>query len=238
MATVPAHKRIRDDLVAEIESGVLSARDRLPGEVDLAARYGVTRMTVRQALTNLVNDGLLVRRRGVGTFVAENAAQRRNMSRLTGFTEDMRSSGRSVETRMVAQRIIPASADVAEALQLAAPGLHVTHVGRLRVVDGTPVIIQHSWVPYDLCPDLWSEPLVDDSLYATLRNKYDIVLRRADQRIAAVSAGREHAALLEVPARAPLLRVERVTLDDRNVPVELARSWMRPGFEIATHIER
>src|SRR3954452_19929942 len=92
MATIPAHKRIRDDLVAEIESGVLGEHARIPGEVDLAARYGVTRMTVRQALNNLVNDGLLVRRRGVGTFVAENAARRRNMSRLTGFTEDMRSS--------------------------------------------------------------------------------------------------------------------------------------------------
>ena len=122
--------------------------------------------------------------------------------------------------------------------KLATSGAHVTHVARLRVVDGTPVIVQHSWVPYELCPELWSEPLTDDSLYATLRTRYDIVLRRADQRIAAVSATREHAALLDVPTRAPLLRVERVTLDDRNVPVELARSWMRPGFEIATHIER
>jgi GntR family transcriptional regulator len=237
MATVPAHKRIRDDLVAEIESGGLSARDRLPGEVDLAARYGVTRMTVRQALNNLVNDGLLVRRRGVGTFVAENAAQRRNMSRLTGFSEDMRSGGREVETRMLAQRIIPVPEDIAGSLQLT-PGTHVTHVARLRLVDGTPVIVQHSWVPYDLCPALWEEPLVDDSLYATLRSRYDIALRRADQRLAAVSATSELAALLELPARAPLLRVEQVTLDDRNVPVELARSWMRPGFEIATHIER
>src|SRR4051794_5894871 len=101
MATVPAHKRIRDDLAAEIESGALSARDRLPGESDLAARYGVTRMTVRQALSNLVAEGLLVRRRGVGTFVADNAAQRRKMSRLTGFSEDMRNRGRAIETRML-----------------------------------------------------------------------------------------------------------------------------------------
>jgi GntR family transcriptional regulator len=237
MATVPAHKRIRDDLVAEIESGALGGRERLPGEVALAARYGVTRMTVRQALNGLVNDGLLVRRRGVGTFVAENAAQRRNMSRLTGFTEDMRSSGRSAETRMLAQRIIPAPADIAEALELSV-GVHVTHVGRLRVIDGTPVIIQHSWVPYELCADLWGEPLTDDSLYATLRTRYGIVLRRADQRFTAVSAGREHASLLGVPLRAPLLRVERLTLDESNLPVEFARSWTRPGFEIATHIER
>jgi len=237
MSTIPAHKRIRDDLVAQIESGVLGGRERLPGEVDIAAQYGVTRMTVRQALSGLVNDGLLVRRRGVGTFIATNAAQRRNMNRLVGFTEDMRAAGRTVETRILAQLIVPATSDIADALELTV-GVHVTHVGRLRIVDGTPVIIQHSWVPCELCPDLWSEPLIDDSLYATLRDRYGIVLRRADQRIAADAATGERASLFGVPARSPLLRVERVALDDRNLPVEVARSWTRPGYEIATHIER
>lgn len=234
MATTPAHARIRDDLRREIESGALV--ERLPGEVELAARYGVTRMTVRQALTALVNEGMLVRRRGVGTFVAQNA-NRRNMSRLTGFTEDVRNEGRTVDTRMLTQRIEPTSPDVAVALELA-PGAHVVHVARLRIVDGAPMIIQRSWVPYERCPDLWNEPLVEGSLYATLRGRYGIELRRADQRIAAEAATQEHAQLLEVPVRSPLLRVERLTFDGSNLPIELARSWTRPGFEIAMHIER
>lgn len=237
MATTPTHVRIRNDLLHEIESGAFVGDARLPGEVELAERYGVTRMTVRQALAALVNEGMLVRRQGVGTFVAQNAAKRRNMSRLTGFTEDMLGDGREVQTRLLMQQIEPPSDELAAALQLAR-GAHVVHVARLRVVDGHPMIVQRSWVPYDRCPGLWNESLVNDSLYATLRERYGIQLRRADQRIGAEAAGDELAGLLELPLGAPLLRVERVTFDAGNVPVEFARSWTRPGFEIAMHIEQ
>lgn len=229
--------RIRSDLVNDIDSGVLEASQRLPGEADLAVKYGVTRMTVRQAMTSLVNEGLVVRRRGVGTFVARNAAQRRNMSRLTGFTEDMTSAGRVVETRVLVQRIEPASGQLAAELQ-ASDGAFVTFIERVRSVDGTPVIVQRSWIPTQRCPDLWNEDLVDGSLYATLRTRYRIELRRADQRFAAVCATKELAELLEVSIRTPLLRVERLTFDPANEPVEFARSWTRPEFEIGTYIER
>jgi GntR family transcriptional regulator len=234
---VPAHQRIRDELVTEIESGSLSPGERRDGENHHAARGGVTRMTVRQALTAMVNDGLLVRRQGVGTFVAENAAQLRNMTRLTGFTEDMAQEGRRLVTQILVQQIVPASAVVARALGLSA-GDHVTHVARLRVVDGSPLTCQYSWVPFDLCRELWQEPLVQASLYATLRIRFGVELRRADQRVAAEAATEERARLLEIPIGTPLLRIERVVRDARNVPVEFARSWMRPGFEITTHIER
>lgn len=236
MATIPIHQRIRDELVACVESGSLGGRERLPSEAELAQRYGVTRMTVRQALSAMVNDGLLVRRRGVGTFVAENARNRRNMSRLTGFAEEMAHDGRSVQTRILDQRIVPASAEIAAALGLD-EGVHTTHLGRVRAIEGVPTIVQHSWLPYDLDPELWHRPLLDSSLYATLREQ-GIELRRADQRFAAVPATKELAKQLDVAARTPLLRIERVTLDDRNIAVELARSWMRPGVEAATHIER
>lgn len=235
--SIPAHTRIRSDLLADIESGALQASARLPGESELAVKYGVTRMTVRQAMTSLVNDGLVVRRRGVGTFVARDAAQRRNMSRLTGFTEDMQSEGRSVRTRVLTQQIEPVTGAEAAALGVRDGGF-VTFVERVRSIDDGPVILQRSWVPIKCCPNLWHDELVEGSLYATLRTRYAIELRRADQRFAAVSATRELANLLEVPLRTPLLRVERLTFDPANEPVEFARSWTRPGFEIGTHIER
>jgi GntR family transcriptional regulator len=231
--TSPIHERIREELATAIESGRL--RDRLPSEAELAADYGVARMTVRQALAGLVDDGLVRRRRGVGTFVVRGA-RRRDMRRLTGFSDDMRADGLRVQTRMLQQRIMPAPGEAAKTLELAA-GAHVIHLARLRIVDGEPMIVQHSWVPSELFPDLWQEPLVDDSLYATLRNHYSVSLRRADQRIAAEAADRELAEVLGVRPGSPLLRVERVTLDAGNRPVELARSWTRPGFEIATYIE-
>ncbi|MBB4663846.1 GntR family transcriptional regulator [Conexibacter arvalis] len=237
MASVPAHQQIRDELIAEIESGALGPGARLPGEIALAKRFGVTRMTLRQALAAMVNDGMLVRRQGVGTFVAQDAARRRNMTRLTGFREDMRNEGRPVETRMLAQEIRPATAEVATPLGLE-EGAHVTLVERLRLVGGEPVVIQRSWIPYERCPELWREPLVEGSLYATLQTRWAVELRRADQSFSAVEASSEQAALLDVAPGAPLLQVERLTLDDANVPVEVAQSWMRPGFGITTHIER
>lgn len=235
--SIPAHMRIRSDLLKAIESGALAGAQRLPGESELAHKYGVTRMTVRQALSGLVNDGLVVRRRGVGTFVARNAAQRRNMSRLTGFTEDMRSEGRQVETCLLTQRIEPPDQDLADLLELG-DGAFVIFIERVRSVDGAPVILQRSWIPSHRCPDLWRDELVDGSLYATLRTRYEIDLRRADQRFAAVTATADLAQQLEVAEGVPLLRVERLTFDPANEPVEFARSWTRPGFEIGTHIER
>lgn len=229
----PIHERIREELATAIEAGRL--RERLPSEAELAADYGVARMTVRQALSGLVDDGLVQRRRGVGTFVVRGA-RRRDMRRLTGFSDDMRADGLRVETRMLQQRIVPVPGDVEKALELVAPA-HVTHLARLRLVDGEPMIVQHSWVPSELFPDLWREPLEDDSLYATLRRRYGVTLRRADQRIAAEAAGREVAEILGVRPGSPLLRVERVTRDAGNRAVEFARSWTRPGFEIATYIE-
>lgn len=235
--SLPAHSRIRDDLLKGIESGALAGSQRLPGETELAQRYGVTRMTVRQAMTSLVNDGLVVRRRGVGTFVARNAAQRRNMSRLTGFTEDMVGDGRQVDSRVIAQRIEPVEPELADTLELGADTF-VVFIERVRSVDGIPVILQRSWIPNHRCPDLWQEELIDGSLYATLRDRYGIDLRRADQRLAAVTASAELAQPLDVAEGAPLLRVERLTFDPANEPVEFARSWTRPGFEIGMHIER
>jgi GntR family transcriptional regulator len=237
MATIPAHQRIRDELIGEIESGALAPGDRLPGEVELARRFGVTRMTLRQALAAMAGDGLLVRRHGVGTFIALDAARRRNMTRLTGFAEDMHAEGQEVETRMLAQEAVVADADLAAKLGVE-EGAEVALVARLRVVGGDPVVLQRSWVPLARCPQLVDEPLVDGSLYATLQTRWGVELRRADQSFSAEEAGEEQARLLEVPLGAPLLRVQRLTLDERNVPVEAARSWMRPGFEITTHIER
>jgi GntR family transcriptional regulator len=232
--TIPAHQKIREALVSEIEAGQLDGGAKLPGENQLAERFGVTRMTVRQALAGMVNDGMLVRRQGVGTFVVENAAKRRNMTRLTSFAEDMADAG-PIATEVLARQIVPAPVRVAAGLEVA-EGEYVTYYARLRSADG-PIIVQYSWVRLDACPDLWTVPLVDGSLYATLR-AHGVELRRAEQRVAAEPAAEEHARLLQIPDGTPLLRIERVSRDARNLPVEFARSWMRPGFEITTHIER
>jgi GntR family transcriptional regulator len=232
-----AYERISEDLTERIESGEMNPGERLPGEHDLAARYGVTRMTVRHALSSLVERGLIYRRHGVGTFVADPSRRRRSLNRLTSFTEDMAVGSREVVTTLLQKDVRVADADVAAALELS-DGAEVIYIARLRTVNDCPSALQSSWVPYGRCPALARQDLIEQSLYKTLERACDVTLKYADQHIRAVAAGEEEASALEVEAGSPLLRTERITRDDRDVAVELARSWTRPEFELVTRLER
>lgn len=237
MAGTPAYRRIYEDLADRIRSGEIAPEEQLLGEAVLAEQYGVARMTVRQAIGQLADDALVVRRPGVGTFVSEDPTRRRSLNRLTSFTEDMEPSARNVETVVLAQEVIDPPADVAQELNLS-DGARVIRIKRLRNVDGTPALLNDSHLPYGLCPSLDREELVHGSLYRTLEERYDLRLRRAEQRIWAVAATDEVARLLQVPKRSPVLRSERITMDERNTRVEFARSWARPDFELAVHLDR
>jgi GntR family transcriptional regulator len=232
-----AYERISEDLTDRIESGEMKAGERLPGEHDLATRYGVTRMTVRHALSSLVERGLIYRRHGVGTFVADPSRRRRSLNRLTSFSEDMAAGAREFVTELLAKDVRTADADVVDALELSG-GAEVIYISRLRIVDGVPGALQNSWVPLGRCPSLARQDLIEDSLYTTLERTCDVTLKYADQHIRAVAAGNGEASSLQVEAGSPLLRTERITRDDRDVAVELARSWTRPEFELVTRLER
>ncbi len=231
-----AHERISDDIREQIDTGTLLPADRLPAETELAERYGVTRMTVRHALSSLVGTGYVYRRHGVGTFVAD-PARRRSLNRLRSFAEELREGGREVTTRVLAQEPVPASGEIAADLGLD-EGEEAVFVARLRLVDSAPAALQHSWVPARLCRGLEEEPLVDGSLYRTLEERFGVVAAYADQRIFAVAADADAADLLEVAPGSPLLQTERTARDHRDVAVERARSWSRPEFELVTHLER
>jgi GntR family transcriptional regulator len=234
MANVPAHRRIYEDLADQIRSGELAPKARLLGESILAEHYGVARMTVRQAIARLVEENLVVRQQGVGTFVSSERAGRRSLNRLTSFTEDMRGEA---ATRILVQAVIDPPADIAGELNLG-KGARAVHVGRVRSVAGKPVSVHHSYLPYGKFPSLAREPLRGGSLYRTLREVFGTELRRADQRIRAAAADGEVAANLRVPVGSPLLQTERLAFDAQNDPVEFARSSARPEIELTVHLER
>ena len=164
--TTPVHVSIRDDLRMRITVGEWAAGDRLPSETDLAARYGVARMTVRQAIGALAGEGVVVRRQGLGTFAAERLPTRR-VGALLSFTEEMRSQSRDVESRLIKAAVEQPTDLAREALQLAAHAATVT-IQRVRIVDGHPIAVQHSWLPCARFAGLDAEPLLEDSLYATI----------------------------------------------------------------------
>jgi GntR family transcriptional regulator len=231
-----AHESISEDIRKQIDAGSLLPADRLPAETALAERYGVTRMTVRHALSSLVDGGYVYRRHGVGTFVAD-PARRRSLNRLRSFADELSEAGREVSTRILDRAVVPAEGEIAADLGLDA-GEPLVFVARLRLVDGDPAAVQHSWVPCRLCPGLEDAPLLDGSLYLTLEERFGVVPLYADQRIFAVAADADLGAALEVATGLPLLQTERTVRDAGDVAIERARSWSRPEFELVTHLER
>ena len=234
--TKPVHVSIRDDLRMRITAGEWAAGDRLPSETELSARYGVARMTIRQAIGALAGEGVVVRRQGLGTFAAERLPTRR-VGALLSFTEEMRSQGREVETRLIKSAVEQPPDAAREALQLAEYAAAVT-IQRVRSVDDCPLVAQYSWLPCARFAGLDAEPLIDGSLYATIESRYGVRIMRARQVFTATAACDSEADLLKLKPGSPVLRITRTTYDGANRPVEFAMSAMRPGAQIETMMER
>jgi GntR family transcriptional regulator len=219
---VPKYYQLREILLDLIEHE-LAVDAPVPSERELAARYGLSRMTARQAVEHLVSEGRLYRVQGKGTFVARPKIDM--PLRLTSFTEDMRARGMTPGARDLGRRRTPATAAVARELGLE-PGAPVHVIERLRTADGVPMALERSHIPAHLAPDLLDRPLQDRSLYELLATAYGVVLDRGDQLIEAGIADRGDAGLLGLaPGSAVLLLQRRCWAG--AVPVEYAVSTYR-----------
>lgn len=225
---------IYGDLLSQIKSGTLAPGDRLSSEPALASQYGVSRMTVRQALDQLESEHLLVRRRGSGTYVAEPSATYRRMNRLGSFGEEMGVSEVTTDTKFQGSVVPPD--EVRGRLGLK-PRQKAVRLLRVRLVSGTPAAVQESWLPYSLAPQLAREELIGGSLYRTLLERWGVKLKWAEQTISAVAATGEHAGWLGVEQGSPLISITRVAFVDDGTPIELAHSWTRPEFPLFARLE-
>lgn len=218
---VPKHEQLRA-ILTELATRELAPGDMLPSERQLCQDHGVSRITVREAIGQLVSEGLLVRVRGKGTFVADRAV--RSRLHLASFQEDMRRLGREPTTVLLsAERGEPP----ARTAELFAPsgGTEGYHVRRLRVADGIPMAVDDAWYNAALVPGLLDLDLTR-SVYRALTEHYGRSLDRAEQTVGAIGASREIAALLGLPPAKPVLVFDRVTYSGEQV-IEHARSWYR-----------
>jgi DNA-binding GntR family transcriptional regulator len=180
---MPLWSQLARQLEAAITRGDLRPGQRLDTEVDLAERCGLSRPTVRRAIEDLVAQGLLVRRRGVGTQVVQAPVQR--PLELSSLHDDLAASGRRPSTRVLACAVVPADDAVAAALGLPL-GEPVVALERLRSAQGEPLALLRNWLPADL-GELSADLLAEHGLYALLR-RYGVHLRIANQRIGAAVA--------------------------------------------------
>ncbi|MGI8459005.1 MAG: GntR family transcriptional regulator [Propionibacteriaceae bacterium] len=195
--------------------------DAIPSERTLVGRLGVSRVTVRQAIADLVDGGALERVHGKGTYVTGPQVDSR--LHLTSFSREMRDRGLVPETEVLSGQEEPADDDVAYALRIR-PGRPVVRVERLRSADGTPMAYEVGYYPSALFPGLLTREL--GALYDVFASEYGVAVTSGEQTVRAESADAHQARILGIPKRAPLLVQERVTSGGDRV-IELSTSWYR-----------
>lgn len=212
---VPLYFQIAQHLEQAIESGQIAPGDRLDNEIQLAQQLGLSRPTMRQALQYLVDKGLLVRKRGVGTQVAH--AKFRRPIELTSLYEDLAGSGQEPTTTVLGNTVEPAGSAVAHALGLA-EGSEVIVLERLRFAQGEPIARMINYLPAALL-ELSTETLERQGLYQVLRAR-GLRPSAAVQTIGARSATAAEAKLLHETKGAPLLTMERTAYDKHDQAIE------------------
>ncbi|WP_324785851.1 GntR family transcriptional regulator [Streptomyces sp. H51] len=212
---VPLYYQLAQQLEAAIEHGVLAPGDLLGNEVDLSGRLGLSRPTVRQAIQSLVDKGLLVRRRGVGTQVVHSQVKR--PLELSSLYDDLEAAGQGPTTEVLRHEHRPASAEVAAALGVA-EGEEVVVLERLRSTHGHPVAFLCNYLPASLL-ELDTARLESTGLYRLMRAA-GITLHSARQTVGARCATAEEAARLAEKEGAALLTMQRTAYDDTGRPVE------------------
>jgi GntR family transcriptional regulator len=219
------YSRVETVLANEIGDGELKVGDQLPTEDNLIARFGVSRITVRRAIQNLVNRGLVEIRRGKGTFVAAPKITQ-ELTELSGFVEDMHALGRTPTARVIDKGIVPADSTVASQLGLT-KGERVVRIRRVRLADGVPLSFDETYLPLEIGKMIISNNLKVNPIFSLLERKYDVPLVEAEYKLDAVAAETEVAAALKVKQWSPIFRIERTSYSTGRRPVDYERLYYR-----------
>lgn len=236
-SSMPLHARISQLLTELIEGGELAPGDQLPAERQLAGLLGVSIAPVRQAILEVVNRGLLERRRGRGTFVRGPGLDEK-ISILHSFTESMRAQHAEVATHVLRRERVPMPAEVARALGLRERNAIL--IERVAILSRSPVALLQAYLSPRAFPALLTGPLVNGSLYETLHHHYGTVVTRAESVIELARAATVEADKLGVEAGEPLLKVEGTAFADSGNAVEYFRVLHRGDrvrFRLDSHRE-
>ena len=224
-------KRQLLELTRTLDPGTALAPER-----ELAARYGTSRTTIRQALAELAVEGRLLRIQGRGTFVAKPKVAR--VLELTSYTEDMRAQGLDPQSVILDTGYVAAAGELAGRLGIRAGG-RVLHIRRLRLAGGEPMSIDSTYLAARRFPGLRRHLRRNPSLYGTLAAQYGTELAEAQETIETVLAGPQDASLLGVDVGFPLLLTSRHSFDADGSPVEWAQSWYRGDrYKLVTRLRR
>ena len=216
----PLNEQVRDVFVRMIAGGTFRRGERLPSERELCERFGVSRVTLRQALRALVQDGLIESSPGRGWYVVEPRVEE-PANTLMSFSEMAESRGLNASARVLRSEVKAATLDEAETLRVA-PGAKLFYLERLRLLDGVAVALQWSMVPLSYAPGLDERSFDNDSIYKVLAESYGLVATRADFCVQARSADPREADVLGVSPGDAVLLCLQTTYDQTSRPIELS----------------
>lgn len=219
----PRYAQLYRHLAGAIQTGVLAPDSQLPPERDLAELAQVSRVTIRNAVAQLVEEGLVEQRRGAGSFVRSRAPKlEQSLSSLISFTENMLARGRSSTSVVLSRGLFPPTPDESMALGLGMVD-RVGRLERLRSADGVPMAVERSSLPDDILPD---PALVGTSLYQYLRAE-GRAPTRAIQRVGAINLRPREAQLLNMPEGAAALQIDRTAYLPSGRPIEFTSGVYR-----------
>lgn len=225
--SVPLYIQIREAIRKQVKQGeLIDAEGRLMTEAELGRYFGVSRITIRNAIAPLVDEGMFARSRGRGTFLRSNQPENW-VGRLMGFSETIRDAGYVAGAQVLHQGMINRhDDDVREQLQERA----VWQLKRLRFADDTPIAIEHAFYPPDIGLELEKRDLISIIMYSVLEEELGHTIQEAKQTIGACLTDATSAKLLGIKAGSPLLSIERLTIGRNGRALELLRAFYLPEY--------
>lgn len=226
-AKTPLYYQVREELTRRIREGEFRVGDMLPTEEALAKAYAVSRITVKRALLDLVNEGLITRRQGKGTFVATPKLEE-DISQAVAVARPVLMHGEKGEHKLLSAQVVLADPDVAHFLEIE-PASRVVRVERLKLVDDEPLGYERSYVPEQVCPDLQEKIQVAETklMYDILESEYSIPLVRARMFIEPTILNLREARLLRSTEGMPAMLWQRTTYSEKDKPIEFYKAVMR-----------
>jgi GntR family transcriptional regulator len=216
---IPLYYQVKEDLLEKINQNIFQVGGLIPSESELQNIYKVSRITIRRAIQELVQEGYLSTQQGKGTFVSQpKATQELNV--ITSWAETMAKLGMHPETRNIKYSEEPALVAIAKLLNIE-PGKMIYKIERLRYAAGKPICIMTNYLIPETAPDFLEKGIEGESLYETLEKRYNLHLNRAVETVEARAAKLGEAELLKIKRGSPLLQVTRVTYDIDERPIEV-----------------
>ncbi len=234
-SAIPIYFQLKESIYDKIKNGNWKRGEKIPSLRELSRELKISLMTARQAIRSLVDEGVLLLRKGEGTYIL-GPKVRESRKTLFSFTAEMLRQNHVPGAQLITKEIIPASVEVAQILQLSS-NESVYHICRLRTADQEPVSVQHSYIPIKFCDNLLEKDLTI-SLSTILESDYDIWIKTASQTLIADEADFFTSKHLNIPEKATTMRIKRISFLENHRPCEYLLSIYRGDrYEFVVELE-